>query len=93
MNLITEMQAPHMDLTKRFVRVTEVRHDGFIEFDYSVADPELFVEMILSPEGFEEFCFMNKGVVLEGEVDINLEEHEGRFRLKGVTKDMPASPN
>lgn len=93
MNVITDAQTPQMDLSKRFVRVTEVRHDGFIEFDYSVADPELFVEMILSPEGFEEFCSMNKVVVLEGDVNIELEEHEGRFRLKGVTKDMPAKPN
>ena len=44
------------DLRRRFVRLTQVRADGFVEFDYAVGDPELSVELILPAAAFREFC-------------------------------------
>lgn len=45
---------------KRYVRVTDVRRGGFVEFDFSVGDPELYVELILPQAAFQEFCKANR---------------------------------
>ena len=44
------------DPQRRFVRVAQVRPDGFIEFDFSVGVPDLLVELILPAAAFREFC-------------------------------------
>jgi phenol hydroxylase P0 protein len=44
------------DTSRRFVRVIERRPDGFVEFHFSIGDPSLFVEMLLSTAAFDEFC-------------------------------------
>lgn len=51
--------APKFDTTRRFVRVTGERPNGFVEFDFAIGEPELFAEMILGKEAFEEFCATN----------------------------------
>jgi len=50
---------PEFDTARRFVRVTGERPNGFVEFDFAIGEPELFAEMILSKEAFEEFCATN----------------------------------
>lgn len=48
------------DPTRKFVRVSELRPDGFVEFDFAIGEPEIFVEMILPATAFDEFCAINK---------------------------------
>jgi len=50
---------PGFDLKRRFVRLTRVRPDGFIEFDFAVGEPELKVELILTAAAFRSFCADN----------------------------------
>ncbi len=52
--------APVFDPSRKFVRVTELRQDGFVAFDFAIGEPELFVEMILPAPAFDEFCALNK---------------------------------
>lgn len=54
------------DPSRKFVRVTERHSDGFIEFDFAIAYPEVFVELILPVAAFEEFCRSNNVTLLEG---------------------------
>lgn len=54
-----------IDLAKKFVRVTELRSDGFVEFDFSIGEPGLFVEMILPATAFDEFCAVNEVAFLD----------------------------
>lgn len=42
------------------MRVIERRPDGFVEFHFSIGDPTLFVEMLLTEPAFEEFCSENQ---------------------------------
>lgn len=44
-----------LDASRRFVRIRHARDDGFIEFDFAIGDPELFVELILPRHAFEQF--------------------------------------
>ena len=47
---------PMASAEQRFVRVTRERANGFIEFEFSIGDPEVFMEMILDRPSFAEFC-------------------------------------
>lgn len=41
---------------RHFVRVTCADHRGFVEFQFSIDDPALYLEMTLPPAAFAEFC-------------------------------------
>ena len=41
---------------QHYVRVTGVRNKTFTEFEFSIGDPRLFVELILPFDQFREFC-------------------------------------
>ena len=47
------------DPKQSYVRVRQIRPDGFVEFDFAIGDPELYIELILPKSGFEEFCQNN----------------------------------
>ena len=47
---------PAAEPGQRYVRVTNRDHNGFIEFQFSVGDPTLYLEMTLPPAAFDEFC-------------------------------------
>ncbi len=49
-----------MDTMRRYVRLIGERGNGFIEFEFAIGEPELFVELILSREAFQEFCETNQ---------------------------------
>ncbi len=75
------------DVNERFVRVRELRPDGFIEFEFAIGDPELFAEMILDVNDFDAFCSLHKVIFLaEGGHDLASEEDEFHWRLKDATK-------
>ncbi|WP_296663658.1 phenol hydroxylase subunit [Paraburkholderia sp.] len=44
------------DPGRRFVKVTGINTRGFVEFEFSVGQPDLCVELMLLPAAFEEFC-------------------------------------
>ncbi len=56
----------------RFVRVTSSARDGYVEFQFSIGDPTLALDMILPRSAFAEFCAAQKAVLLDG--------HEGEDR-------------
>lgn len=55
-----ELVPADLDTKRRFARVTHERDDGFVEFDFAIGEPELFVEMILTRAAFDEFCAINR---------------------------------
>lgn len=71
---------PLLDTTRRYVRVRGERR-GLVEFDFAIGEPELFVELMLSPEAFAEFCASNHAIVLEPAA---AEAVEQDWRLSGV---------
>ena len=44
---------------KRYARVRRVVDDKFIEFDFAIGDPSLYVELVLPKAEFEVFCRHN----------------------------------
>lgn len=47
---------PTVDPDYKAIRVTEMRDDGFVEFEFTVGDPDIFAEMLLNRPAFERFC-------------------------------------
>ena len=68
---------PFTELT-RYVRVRRIVNDRFVEFDFAIDDPSLYVEMILPKDAFDAFCQHNKVVMMTDEqaaaVDADMEK-------------------
>ena len=73
---------------KKFVRVTGVRSGRYVEFEFSINDADLTVELILPFSAFEEFCTLQEAVRLkpEGEVASELEKLAWRARQPGLLR-------
>ncbi|WP_338841411.1 phenol hydroxylase subunit [Acinetobacter lwoffii] len=50
------MQQLNVEQPPCFIHVTGTQRDKYIEFEFSIGDPELAVEMIMPVKAFEEFC-------------------------------------
>jgi phenol hydroxylase P0 protein len=64
----------------RFVRFRETRTDGFVEFVFSIGDPELGVEMILPRLAFDEFCKANQVHFLTSAEAARIDADASRWR-------------
>lgn len=68
--MTTQRPAAAFDPARKYVRVCAERPDGFVEFEFAIGDPALFVELMLPAAAFRDFCTANEVVVLsplEGE--------------------------
>jgi len=53
-----------VDPAKHLVRVIEQRSDGFVEFEFSLDETDLWVEMIMDGPAFADFCAANHATVI-----------------------------
>jgi phenol hydroxylase P0 protein len=82
-----DRQAP-LDTKRRFVRLRGERGNGFVEFDFAIGEPEVFVELILDSKSFKEFCVNNEVEmlpVLDSFTAKNGELIDWDWRLSDVT--------
>jgi phenol hydroxylase P0 protein len=81
--------AKHFDTSRKFVRVIETKANGFVEFEFSVGEPEMSVELILKRQAFEEFCAANQVIFLTAEKssksDIPSPQDEWQWTLHQAT--------
>lgn len=79
-----------IDTRRKWVRVTGRRGDSFIEFDFAIGEQELFVEMILTPEAFEDFCQANNVETMPDLVELpddeDSEDAQWDWRLADATQ-------
>lgn len=57
---MTQAISPNQ-LTK-YIRITGDRNAKFVEFDFAIQDPTLFVELVLPQQAFLHFCEINQVV-------------------------------
>lgn len=48
------------DQMPRYVRVRSGPDDTFVEFDFAIGFPDLFVELVLPRKAFDQFCEVNQ---------------------------------
>jgi len=67
---------------KKFVRVIGVRQGRFVEFEFSVNDADLTVELILPLRAFEEFCVTQDATILPPASDAATDFEQLAWRAK-----------
>jgi len=73
------------DLDKKYVRLVERRADGMVAFEFSLADPDLYVEMLLPADAYEAFCRENKVIFVQGGAN-GAVESDWDWRLHDATQ-------
>jgi len=69
-----------IDAETRYVRVTGEARGGFVEFQFSIGDPTLYLEMVLPPAAFAEFCATHRVVRLTAEQGKAVDEDHTKWR-------------
>lgn len=72
----------------RYVRVTNVRRDRFVEFQFLWGGPDLFIDLVLPYPAFTEFCADNKTVALPA--DTQAQQALDRLKKGGTGTVAPA---
>lgn len=75
------------DGATRYVRVTNENHNGYVEFQFSIGDPGLYLEMTLPPEAFAEFCARHRAVHLTEAQARAVDEDERKWRFGNNDED------
>ena len=68
-------------MLKRYVRVTNSDRRGFVEFQFSIVDPSLYLEMTLPQAAFDEFCAAEKVERLDAAKARLVDQAERRWRF------------
>lgn len=53
------MSKSRFDKFTRYVRIRN-RVRGFVEFDFAIDDPRLYIELVLPNKAFDDFCVKNR---------------------------------
>lgn len=74
------------DPGKRYVRITGIRGNNLIEFDFSIGEPEIYVELVLPFNAFQTFCAHNdvKYLTPEQEAAVDYDRMKWRYGEAGV---------
>ncbi len=71
-------QPKTFDELPRYVRIRGVINDRFIEFDFAIGEPNLYVELVLPKDAFDAFCRHNNVTMMTDEqaaaVDADMEK-------------------
>ena len=64
-----------------FVHVTGVLKNKFVEFDYSIGTPTLYVELLLPFKQFSQFCIKHnvKELTAEQQHEVELDKLKWRY--------------
>ncbi len=69
---------PAFERLVKYVRVRSDENARFVEFDFAIGDPSLFVELVMPQGAFEHFCAKNEVVHMTAEqmqaVDAEMEK-------------------
>lgn len=66
---------------KKYVRVTAVKNNKYVEFDFAINHQEFFVELVLPLDMFDTFCKKNNVIFLEPEEESESEVEKLVWRI------------
>ncbi|KXS54909.1 MAG: phenol hydroxylase subunit [Marinobacter sp. T13-3] len=79
--MTTDIQHKSFDELTRYIRVRSEPEDRFVEFDFAIGYPELFVELVLPRDAFSIFCEHNKVVHMDAEMIREIDEDMVKWRF------------
>ncbi len=62
-----------------YVRVTGVTPSGFIEFQFAIGDPSLYLAMILPSHAYAEFCRTQRAVTLSAAQALRVDDEQRKW--------------
>lgn len=65
----------------RYIRVRSAPEDKFVEFDFAIGYPDLFVELVLPRDAFRIFCEHNNVVHMDSEMIRQVDEDMVKWRF------------
>ncbi|MCP3708690.1 phenol hydroxylase subunit [Paraburkholderia sp. CNPSo 3274] len=76
------------DVARRYVRLKSRRDDGFVEFDFSIGDPRICVELVMREPDYRAFCNAHDVVWLSTveAAALDAEELKWRYGLPGLAE-------
>lgn len=83
---VMDLSVKKLDIYKRYVRITGIINNKMIEFDFSIGEPEMYVELVLPFEAFQSFCANNNVVHLNDEeaARVDYDRLKWRYGRPGV---------
>lgn len=72
------------DQLTRFVRVRSEPDARFVEFDFAIGHPELFVELVLPQAAFATFCQCQRVVQMDAAMCQAVDEDAAKWRYGDV---------
>lgn len=76
---------------KRYVRVRSEPNARFVEFDFAIGSPDLFVELVLPRDAFEAFCRHNRVEHMDAEMAATVDADMIKWRFGDAGRRMPKS--
>lgn len=70
-----------------YVRVTKIDNRGYVEFQFSIGDPNLYLEMALPRMAFDEFCETQQAQHLTQEQGRLVDQTELKWRYGDFAAD------
>ncbi len=70
----------------KYVHITEIKPSGLVEFDFSIGDPCMYVELALPKKQFDVFCEKNavKHLTREQEIDVENDKYKWQYGVLGT---------
>ena len=81
-----DKDSPQFSELTRYVRVRQVVDDKFVEFDFAIGEPSLYVELVLPKDAFDTFCRHNKVVMMTEEQARAVDEDMEKWRYGDEAK-------
>lgn len=75
---------------EKFVHITNQTHNDLIEFDFSVGNPTMYVELALPIKQFEVFCKINnvKFLTKQQLIDVENDKHKWKYGVIGTSTEL-----
>ena len=90
MGEVTRLQPPARGsgaMPQHYVRVTRADHHGFTEFQFSIGDPTLYLDMTLPAAAFTEFCARHAVLHLDAAQSARVDALDSRWYVDGDLED------
>jgi phenol hydroxylase P0 protein len=76
------------NIGQAYVRVTGERLGSYVEFEFSIDDKDLTVELIMPREAFRLFCEKHRARLIQHPLEIGIDEVEKS--RPGLYRQMPS---
>lgn len=81
---MTNTPTPTFDQFTRYIRVRSEPDARFVEFDFAIGHPELFVELVLPHAAFAAFCQQHQVVQMNAAMCQAVDEDAAKWRYGDV---------